>query len=374
METERINTENRYREIIKYNLYEIGMNLFLSVGKLIIGIATNAHAVILDGIEGFSDLISSVFTIFSAKIGSKKADKTHPFGYGRMEYLVSLLVTIIVMLVGIRSIVESVQEILNPHESPDYNLTVVGIMCVSLILKLSFGIILRRKGRQINSDAMVMSGTDCMGDAFTSAAILAAILIKNLLDLDIEHYLCIGISLMIIWTGVQMMRECVKKVLGTSVDPDFKKKIKAMIFMEEGVYNVDSLVIHNYGEGVYVGSADIEVDENMRAVEITKLSRKLTEKADKLGLTLTAVGIVGTNTSSPEADRIWDMILNTVIRYKNILRAHSFTIDFREKQITFEIVQNLEDPDKEKTRQDLLNDIRKQFPDMTINILTDKGI
>ncbi len=368
METRQTGTDKRYREIIKYNIAGIVINLLLSLGKLTIGLLTNAHAVILDSIEGFSDLISAVFTIFSAKIGAKKADKEHPFGYGRMEYLMSILVTLFIMFIGLRSIVESIRDIIDPHEAPDYNLAVVVVMSVSLAVKLIYGIFLRKKGSEINASALIMTGTDYMGNALNAAAILAAILIEKLFDVDIEHYLCIAISIMIIRTGVQMLRECVTKILGTSVDPEFKKKIKTMIIMEDGVYNVSNLVIHNYGEGVYVGSVDIEVDKDMRAGEIGKLSRTLIQKSDELGLTLTAVGISGTDTCSPEANKIWDEILDVIRQRKTILRANSFTVDFDEKQISFSIVPDPAEQDKEAIRQELLNKLKNLFPDMTIDI------
>ena len=206
------------------------------------------------------------------------------------------------------------------------------------------------------------------------AGILAAILIKKLFNIDIEHYLCIGISFLIIYTGIQMLRECVTKILGTTVDPEFRKKIKSMIIMEDSVYNVSNLVLHNYGEGVYVGSVDIEVDKNMRAEEIGKLSRRLIQKADDLGLTLTAVGISGIDTDSPEANKIWDEILDIVRQHERIIRANSFTVDPEEKQISFCIVQDPNDPDKKTSLQDLQNELCRHFPDMTISIQIQSGI
>lgn len=374
METNHTGTDERYRKIIKYNIWGIVINLLLSLGKLAVGLVTRSHAVTLDSIEGFSDIISAAFGIFSAKIGAKKADKEHPFGYGRMEYLMSILVTIIIILVGLRSIAESIREILDPHDSPDYNIEVVVIMSISLAVKLIYGIFLRKKGKELNADPLILTGTDYLGDALTSAAILAAILINKLFNTDIEHYLCIGISLMIIYSGVQMLRECVTKILGTPVDPEFRKKIKSMIIMEDSVYNVSNLVLHNYGEGVYVGSVDIEVDKNMRAGEINKLSRRLIQKADNLGLTLTAVGISGVDTDSTEANKIWDEILDIVRKHDNILRANSFAMDPDEKQISFSIVQDPTDPDKEASLRDLQNELCRHFSDMTINIQIQNGI
>ena len=108
----------------------------------------------------------------------------------------------------------------------------------------------------------------------------------------------------------------------------------------------------------------------MRAEEISKLSRRLIEKSDELGLTLTAVGISGTDADSPEANRIWDEILDIVRRRKNILRAYSFAVDFGEKQISFSIVPDPNAPDRDTVREDLLKEIGNHFPDMTINIQT----
>ena len=173
---------------------------------------------------------------------------------------------------------------------------------------------------------------------------------------------------MIIYTGVQILRECITKILGTTVDPAFKKKIKSMMIMENEVYNVSNLVIHSYGEEVYVGSVDIDVDNNMRAVDISKLSRRLIQKADELGLTLTAVGINSTDSESPESNRIWDEILDVVKKKKNILRAYSFDVNFDDKQISFSITPDPNEPDKEAARQDLLNELKTHFPDMTIDI------
>ena len=361
-------TEYRYREIIRYNIIGIVMNIFLSIGKITIGILTHAHAVILDGIEGLSDLVSSIFSIFSAKIGAKKADKNHPFGYGRSEYLISLLVTIIIMFFGVRSIVESIQVIIDPHDAPDYNPAVIIIMIISLVLKFFYGVQLRKKGREINSVGMIMSGNDALGDALTSAAILAAVIINNIFGIDIEHYLCIGISVLIIITGWNMMRECVTKLIGTNVDPVFSKNIRSMIIMEDGVLNVSNLVIHNYGEGIQVGSVEIEVDENMRASEISRISRNLIRKSEELGLILTSVGISAANVDSPEAAEMWDQILEVIMHHKDIKKAHSFEVDFEKKLISFSIVPDYNAPDREGSRELLFEELRHLFPDMTIEI------
>ena len=348
--------------IIRCNLIGIAMNLSLSVGKILIGTLARAHAVALDGINSLSDLLSMAFTILSTRLGARKANAAHPFGYGRLEYLCSLAVTAGVMYCGVVSIVDAVDSIIHPHQVPDYNGFVLGVMGVSLVLKLAYGLFMRRQGRRLNSAALVVTGADSMGDALVAVAILAGAGVYRLFGVDIEHYLCIGIALMILWTGLNMARQCLNKLLGERADPAFKRQVSAMIAAEEGVLNVCNLVIHKYGEAVSIGSADIEVDENLRAADINRLTLRLKRKADALGLTLTSVGIIGTDVTSPEAVAIWDRVIEIASRQDNITRVQAFTLDAEEGVASFFVVHDYADTDWDSTCQTLQAALAEAFP------------
>lgn len=363
-------TESRNKTIIKYNIAGIVTNLALSVLKLIIGSITKSSAVMLDGINSFADMMSSFFSLVSTALGSRKADKAHPMGYGRLEYVSSFVITMIIIFVGLKSILSAIKSIIHPGEAPNYTIVVIVIMSVSFLAKLIYGLITRKKGASIDSVALIMAGTDSIGDAMIAVSILIAIGIYKIFGVNIENVLCLVISVLILKTGFEMVKECMTKMLGTRIEPEYRKKISNMIAMEDKVLNVSNLVMHNYGEGVYVGSLDIEVDEDLTAGEISKLSRKLIRKAKEYGLTLTSVGISGTNLKDPRAVEIWDTIIDRTRHNKSIIRAQSFIVDFDEKIISFYVVEDYADKNREEGRQKFYDEICETFPDMKIEMYT----
>ncbi len=362
------NANTRDNLIIRYNALGIAMNMILSTFKMIIGSIYHAHALIMDGVNGFSDAISFLLSIISSFLNKKGGTRNLPMGYGRLEYLFSLTTTILVMYVGVRSIISAIGSILDPHEAPDYSVSIIIVTIVSLFFKLAYGILCRKKGKELGSIAMIMNGTDSLCDSLVSIGILAAIVIYKTTSIDIEHYLCIVISLMIIFTGIKMLHECTNKILGTRVDPDFKKQITNMIIQEKEVLNVSNLVIHNYGENVNVGSVDIEVDPEMKAIKITELSRKIIGKAEELGLKLTSVGINASDLNDSKADFIYDRIIDKAMEHKGIIRINSFSVDFEKKIMSFYIVVDYHIKDKEAQKQLLLEDVKQMYPDMDVNI------
>ena len=360
--------EQRNNEIIRYNIIGVVMNLSLSVGKLITGTVFNSHAVILDGVNSLSDLVSEIFAIIATKIGARSADAQHPFGYGRLEYVSSLIITMIILYVGATSIVDSIKSILYPHEPPHYSFILIFIMVISLIAKLGYGMLMRRRGKALESAAMIMTGTESMGDSLVAVAVLLSYMIYRFTGADVEHYLCIFIALLIIRTGIDMIRQCMTKILGERVDPELRKQIVHLLTMEPGVMNFANLVIHSYGEGVHVGSVDIEVDEEMKASQINVISRSIKHKAAEYGVMITSVGITGTNVTSEEAADIWDRIIAQTLKHDSILRAQSFNVDFEQKLITFSVVENPKEKNREADINRLQEELQSEFPDMKIEI------
>ena len=358
---------NRNREMVRYNLIGMSVNFVLSVTKFIIGTAANSYAVVLDGFNSLSDLFSSFFIIVFSRLSEKRADKDHPFGYGRLEYVCSVLITGLIMFIGVRSIIEAVKNIVSPPAEPDYNIVVILVMSISLVVKVIFGRSMKKKGEELKSESMIMNGADNLSDAYVAISVLFSIVIYKVFGIVIENYLCIVISLLILKTGADMLKETMNKILGAPADPEFRKKITRMIFMEESVYNVSSLVIHNYGENNCIGSVDIEVDENMKASEIGDLSRRLKEKAKEMGLTLTSVGVSGTRVD-PKADSIRDQIIETAMGHKQIRRVQSITVDFRKHEITFAVVHDHGYADKEEDIAVLKEELQKLYPKMKIEI------
>ena len=360
----------RNRSIIRCSLIGVGMNLFLAVFKILAGTMVHAHAIIMDGVNSLSDMTASVISILSSIIVKKRGDPKHPFGYGRVEYLSSMLIAMIILLIGIRSIYSSIESIIDPHDPPDYNGLALAIMIISLVSKLVYGFFMRRQGKRLNSSALIMSAADSMGDALISAGILAAMALYRVTGVDIEHYVSIGIALLIIRTGIEMIRECGDKVLGTRPDPALRKELISRVTQKEQVLNISNILLHNYGEGNYVGSVDIEVDEKLTAAEISRLTRQIIREAEELGVVLTSVGITGTNISDPDAVQVWDSIIDMARGYGSIKRVYSFIIDRESRLISFYVTQNSTRNRRvcdEELRQ-FIRQVSDTWPDMQVDI------
>ena len=360
--------DNRSQVILRYNVAGIVMNLVLGMAKVIIGSMIRAHAVMIDGVNSLTDMTASALSVLSTYLSNKQSDKKHPLGYGRFEYIISFVITIIIIYIGVMSAIDTIDAIINPHKAPDYNTIVVILMIISMIVKIVYGIKAIHDGKKTDSIALSMSGSDTLADGFVSLAILIAIIIYKVTGVDIEHYLCLVISVLVVMTAVRMINECMNKILGTRIDPKFRKKIINDISMQEEVLNVSNLVIHSYGENNYIGSLEIEVDENMSAAEVSKLSRKLIRRAENLGLNLVSVGISAANISDPEASKMWDKIIEIITRHPEFIRANSFTVDFKEKDLSFYVVENYDIKNREDCYRRLYDEVQKQFPDMHIDI------
>ena len=176
------------------------------------------------------------------------------------------------------------------------------------------------------------------------------------------------ISLFIIKTGVEMLRECVSKLLGRRADPDLHRKL---IASQRGVRNAFNLVIHNYGEDVWIGSVDIEVDEDMTAAEATKLSRRIIQKAAEQNIRLTSVGICGTNLNEAHNAELWDRILAHIEDHPEFIRAYAFSYDAEEHLAYFYVVPDVTiRKNKDAAVAKLRAELEEEFPDIVFNIDT----
>ncbi|MBO4407630.1 MAG: cation diffusion facilitator family transporter, partial [Clostridia bacterium] len=177
-------SEKREKTIVKTSIVGIITNLFLVGFKAFVGLVSNSIAVILDAVNNLSDALSSVVTIIGAKLGAKQPDKKHPLGYGRIEYLSSMIVAALVLYAGITSLVESVKKIVTP-EAADYGPVSIIIISVAIVVKLILGMYVKKQGEKVKSGALSASGADALFDAVLSLSVLASAIV----------YLVFGLSL-----------------------------------------------------------------------------------------------------------------------------------------------------------------------------------
>ena len=361
----------RDKIIIRTGFIGILVNIVLVIFKSIIGLITNSIAIILDAVNNLSDVLSSVITIIGTKLSGKEPDKKHPYGHGRIEYLTSVVISVIVLLAGVASVRESVVKIIAPEET-NYNAVSLVIISVAIFVKIFLGRYVKGIGKKINAQTLVAAGTDALFDAVLALGTLIAAIISIVWNVGLEGIIGAVISLFIIKAGISMLLETLNSIIGTRYDAKLTNSIKERINSYDDVHGTYDLALHNYGPTKIFGTAHIEVDDTMTAKKIHNLTRRITEDImSEFGIIMT-IGIYASNTSGKYA-HIKQLIEEAVAKYSSIMQMHGFYIDEEHKLITFDIITDF-DCDREEIRFSLMKELSRKIPDYTIYIVLDTDI
>lgn len=360
----------REKAIVRTSIIGIITNVFLAAFKAVIGIISNSIAVTLDAVNNLSDALSSVITIIGTKLGAKPPNKKHPLGYGRIEYLSSMIVAAIVLYAGITSVVESVKKIISPEEA-DYSAVSLVIISVAIVAKLILGTYVKRQGKKHNSGALVASGSDALFDAILSSSVLACAIVYLIWDLSLEAYVGVIISLFIIRAGFEMMSETVNDILGKRPEKEETDRIKKLICEEPEVRGAFDLIMFNYGPDKNYASVHIELPDTMSIDEADRLTRRIQANVYvKTGVILTGVGVYSFNTSDDESAKIRNAVLEKALAHDWALQLHGFYADTQKKTIRFDVVISFE-IDRTEALGILMQETQAMYPDYSVQIIPD---
>lgn len=364
-------SSSRKKTIVKTSILGIVANFFLAGFKAFAGILSNSIAITLDAVNNLSDALSSIITIVGAKLAGKKPDKKHPYGYGRIEYFSATIIAAIILYAGITSLVESIKKIITP-ELPDYSTVAIVIVSVAIVVKILIGLYFRKVGKKVNSESLIGSGNDALTDSIISIATLVSAIIFIAFGLSLEAYFGVFIALFILRTGIKMLKTSVSQILGERVEKDFSHALKKTVTSFKHVKGAYDLVLDSYGPDTYMGSIYIEVEDTKTAAEIDKLTREISEEVYKRhGVILTAVGIYSLNTTNPEIVDIRKKVTKIVKSHKTVLQMHGFYLNEKDKSISFDIILDFDDKNRELTYQQIYDEVQKQFPDYKVIITMD---
>lgn len=362
---------NREKIIVRTSVIGIITNLLLAAFKAAAGFAAGSVAIVLDAVNNTTDALSSVITIIGTKLAGKKPDKEHPFGHGRVEYISAVSIAVIILYAGVTALSESVKKIISPH-LPDYSAVSIVILITATIVKLVLGAYVKRKGREAGSDSLVGSGQDALLDAVISASALAAAVLFIVSGISTEAWLGAVIALVIIRSGIEMLRESISRILGERTEGGFADRIKATITAFPEVTGAYDLVIHSYGPSTLVGSVHIEIPETMSVRRLAALEREITEKVmAEHGVVLTGIGIYAVDTCNELAMKIREEITSIVMRHQYALQVHGFSLSEDEHRINFDVIIDYSAPDREKLYEHILDDVRERFPDYELSVVLD---
>ena len=363
--------DNREKVVIRTSIISIISNIVLAGFKSFVGILANSIAIISDAVNNLSDVLSSIITIVGTKLAGRAPDKKHPYGYGRIEYMTSLIVSAIVLYAGITALVESVKKIIHP-ELPDYSTITLIILIAGIIVKFILGIYVKKTGKKVNSDSLVASGSDAFNDALLSISVLVSAIIYMIFNISLEAYVGVLLSIFIIKAGLELIKESVDNMLGVRVESSLAKSIKREIAKEEDVQGAYDLVLNDYGPDKYLGSIHIEVADTLSVADIDKISRRITKTIlKKYGVILHTIGVYSVNTKDKEIIEAKKEITKIVFSHKGILQMHGFYLDNNEKTISFDIIIDFKIKNREEVYKQVFDEVQEKYKDYKLDIALD---
>ncbi len=361
---------DRSSQIIRTSWVGIVANVLLAGFKAAVGILASSVAIVMDAVNNLSDALSSVITIIGTKLSQRPADRKHPFGFGRIEYFSAIIIAVIVLSAGITSLIESVKKIFNPTE-PEYTTTTLVVIVVAIVVKLVLGRYVKQKGEQLNSDALIASGSDALFDAIITLATLISAGVMLLWNVSLDGILGALISIVIIKAGIEMLASPVNELLGTSISAELTNQIKKEVTEFEGVHGVYDLILHNYGPDVKIGSLHINVYDTMTAHEIHGLTRKITmQMAARHGIIMT-VGVYAIATGENRRAELQSKVMQTLAGHENIVQVHGFYYSEKENLLSVDVVPDISVHDDAALTSQLINEIQPMVPGMQVQIIVD---
>lgn len=245
-------------------------NVILFGIKVTIGIIINSISVIADALNNLSDAGSSIISFIGIKLSERPADKEHPFGHGRLEYISALAISFLILQVGVTSLKSSVSKIIHP-EATGFSWTLVFILSISVLIKLWLSLFNKKLGNLINSNVMKATSADSLSDAVVTLATIISIIVGRLTGLNIDGWMGLVVSLFIIISGINIAKDTLMPLLGEAVDKEIYSKITKKVESYDGIVGSHDLIVHNYGPSRVMASIHAEVpnDSNMEKVHET---------------------------------------------------------------------------------------------------------
>lgn len=303
----------------------IGVNAVLFAAKLLVGQLTASIAITADAFNNLSDAGTSLVTAAAFRMSGKPADRKHPFGHGRVEYVAGLVVSFAIMLVGVELFMTSVEKIFHPQPMQS-NWAALAVLVGSVIGKLLLGLYFRRVGKRIQSAALLAAMTDSISDCAATAAVAVAVVLHLLLDVHIDGIMGAAVAVLIFVAGVKTVGETLNPLLGQAPDPALTARVRQTVLSHDGILGVHDLMMHNYGPERYLASlhAEVSADGDMMQSHdlIDHIERELQEQ---LGV-LTVIHMDPIQNNTPRVTELRAVTEQVLREIDPRLTCHDFRI------------------------------------------------
>lgn len=307
----------------------IVVNLLLFAAKIAVGITSGSVSVAADAVNNLSDAMSSVFVLVGYVLAAKPADKEHPYGHARMEYLCGLFISVIITVLGIEMLRSAGESLISGGEGKVYSATAVAIMVITAFVKIALAVFYRILGRRIDSQSLRASSVDSLGDVVATAAVILGMVLTPYLGSRTDGVLGAILGIYIVILGVKLVIEASGTLLGTAPDAEFVHDICDDIKKYDGVLGIHDLVIHSYGAGKVFASVHVEVDSEKDPLEAHDLIDNIeADFLEKRGIVL-VIHMDPVCLSDPKANALRECVARIVLDISEETGHRAAMHDFR---------------------------------------------
>lgn len=265
----------------------IACNILLCAAKFVIGVISRSIAIQADAVNNLSDVGSSAGMIFGAKAAAKPADREHPYGHARLEYIVSLAIAFIILMVGVTLAREAIDKIISP-ESVDYSIAMLIVLIISMLVKLWMGFFTADVGKRIGSSTMSAAAADSISDVAATGAIFISSVLGYFFDINIDGYISLAAALFVLYSGIGIIRDVMGPLLGEAPNKETVDELSTLLLSYDGIIGLHDILIHSYGPGKTIASAHAEVRADCDLLHTHEMiDRAEREVGEKLGMLLT---------------------------------------------------------------------------------------
>lgn len=338
-------------------------NVILFIIKFIIGTLINSIAIISDAFNNLSDIGSSVVTMIGAHLSNQRPDAEHPFGHGRIEYICSLIVSFIIIMMGFELSKTSIGKIITP-EKPEFNLILLGILIISIAIKLWMYFAMKYLGKTVNSDVLLATSTDSLNDVIATSTVIFSVILCKFLPSVIDGVAGLGVAVLICVSGVKLAWETIGTLLGTSPDPAITKRIAEIILSDEEILGIHDLIVHDYGPGRTLASVHAEVSCEKSAIMLHEIIDALEIKIMReLGIE-TVIHTDPILVGDEKVNTTREMVKNILAEINPELGMHDFRMTDGENRINLifdlEVPFTLADSDRAQTLKLITHKIQEE--------------
>lgn len=360
--------DSREGTVVTVSGLNILVNLIFAAIKVVIGLAVSSIAIVSEGVNNATDSATSLITIVGTKLSAKHPTEKHPFGFGRIEYLTSLLISVLILFTGAELMESSVKRIFAPQEMSISYVT-MAIIAVSALVKLALGLYTIKEGRRVDSSSLVALGTECRSDSVVSVITLVTALVFLVFHVSLDAYAGIIMSLIVLKAGFEVLKETLSDILGQAGEKELAQELYRIIRAEPLVLNAADMMLHNYGPDAYSGSVNVEIDHSKTVEEVYAALHELQLRIMHEKHITMVFGIYAVDRDHAQIRQLREQVAAFVRQQEHVTSYHALYIHPNGKDLYVDLVVDYDLADWEALRKEFTAYMAELYPDKHLELV-----